>query len=331
MRNARAIIVLLLVSGLLAIVAPAPTTAGERKVLRVAHQQSVTNPFHLAAEKFAEGAAKRTNGMLEVQIFPGAQLGNQRELGEGVKIGTIDCIVLSPANLDFLNPQMAAFDLPYLFRNREHAFKVLDGDIGRPIFEKLLRDHGVRTLNAMESGFRHFTSNKPINSMADLKGMKVRATPNKSVLKTFQALGANPTVIAFPELFSALQQGVVQGQENPLSNIESAKLYEVQKYLALTYHIFSPVHIFMSEMVFKTLSPDYQRAILDAAKEAGTWERAYMVSQDGELLKRLKAVGMTVTEPKDLDKWAEAVQPVVKDFATEWGLPDWAEKVKSVK
>jgi TRAP-type transport system periplasmic protein len=330
-RNMRAVMVLLFASALLVVTALAPAAASEKTVLRLGHGQSTKSQFHLAAEKFAQAAAKRTNGMLEVQIFPGGQLGNQRELVEGVKIGTIDGIVVSPANLDFLLPQMAAFDLPYLFRSREHAFKVLDGEIGRPIFEKLLKEHGVRTLNSMESGFRHVTSNKPILSMADLKGLKIRVTPNKSVLNTFHALGANPTVIAYPELFSALQQGVVQGQENPLANIESAKFYEVQKYLALTYHIFSPVHIFMAERVFKSLSPDYQKAILEAAKEAEAWERGYMVAQDEELLKRLKAVGMAVTEPKDLDKWAEAVQPVVKEFATQWGLPGWAEKVKAAR
>lgn len=333
MRNVRPIIAItLLVIGLsMFLSSPALTRAGEKKVLRLGHGQSAKSPFHLAAERFAEGVTKRTNGTLEIQLFPGAQLGNQRALVEGVKIGTIDFIVVSPSNLDFLTQQMAAFDLPFLFRNREHAFKAFDGELGGQVLGKLLKDHGVRTLNTMESGFRHFTSNKPINSMADLKGMKIRVSPNQSYLRSMQALGANPTVVAFPELFGALKQGVVDGQENPLALIESAKFYEAQKYLALTYHIFSSVHIFASERILKGLSPDHQKAVFEAAKEAATWERDYMVKMDAELLKKLKGLGMTVTEPKDLDKWAETVQPVVKQFSSDWGLPDWGERIRRIQ
>jgi len=331
MRNARAMTALLLAGVLLAIAAAAPTNAAEKKILRLGHGQSATSAFQLAAEKFSQGVARRTNGMLEVQVFPGGQLGNQVELVQGVKIGTIDLITVS-GEFQSLLPATAAFDLPFLYRNREHAFRVYESEFGRAIYDKLLRDHGIRTLNSMESGFRNVTTGKkPINTLADLKGMKIRVPPDRVYLRTFQALGTNPTSIVFTELFSALQQGVADGQENPLDLIESAKLYEVQKYVALTRHVFSVLHIHMNERVFQGLSPDYQKAILDAAKEAETWERAYMVTREEGLQKRLETVGMTFTEPKDLEKWAEAVQPVVKGFSAEWGLPDWLERVNSVK
>jgi len=331
MRNARASTALLLIGVLLAIGAAAPTSAAEKKILRLGHGQSATSQFQLAAQKFAEGVAKRTNGMLEVQVFPGGQLGNQVELVQGVKVGTIDLITVS-GEFQSLLPATAAFDLPFLYRNREHAFRVYESEFGRAIYDRLLREHGIRTLNSMESGFRNLTTGKkPVNTLADIKGMKIRVPPDRVYLRTFQALGANPTSIVFTELFNALQQGVADGQENPLDLIFSAKLYEAQKYLALTRHVFSVLHIHMNEGVFKGLSPDYQKAIVDAAKEAETWERAYMVTREEDLQKKLREVGMTFNQPTDMDKWAEAVQPVVKAFSTEWGLPDWLEKVNSLK
>ena len=322
MKNIRLTNILLL--GLLSlaffVAAPAPAPAETPLVtLRLGHTLAITDPFHLAATKFAELAAAKTNGKLKVEVYPSAQLGKDRELIEQMKMGTLDMSIQGNNNYDPFLPQVVIFDLPFLFKDRQQAFKALDGPVGREVYKELLDKQGIRVLSLPENGFRQITTGKkPINSLADLKGMKMRVPEVKLYIDTWRALGANPTPITFAELFTALQQGVVDGEENALGLIYASNFYEVQKYLAIVNYTYDPAPLVIAEKKYQSLPPDMQKAISEAAIEARDYQRKFVMGRDDELLDKLKTAGMKVTYP-NRDEFVKAVQPVINDFKKKYG------------
>ncbi|GAI05652.1 unnamed protein product, partial [marine sediment metagenome] len=188
-----------------------------------------TKPYAIAGEYFAELVKEKTNGEVEIQVFPSSQLGNQRDLIEGLIFGTLDLTLTSTAVLGNFLPKIAIFDLPFLFRDVKHAYKALDS-IGMEI-GKELEPKGIKLLAFFENGVRHLTNNvRPVRAPEDMKGLKIRVMEQKIYIEMMKALGANPTPMAFGELFTALQQGTVDGQENPVSHIWTKRFFEVQKY-----------------------------------------------------------------------------------------------------
>lgn len=268
-------------------------------------------------DKFKELIEQRTNCQISILIYDGGTLGNSKQHLEQVRLGTLEATVVATDIIE-LYPPMGVIDLPFLFRDRKHVAAVLDGPIGQELNNGLIKDKGVRVLGWGELGFRHITNSvRPIRTPDDLNGLKLRVPPSKLRSRTFEIFGASATPIAFNELYTALQQKVVDGQENPLSTAGTGSYWEVQKYLSLTSHIYTPVAPVISERVFQRLSPDLQKQVLDTAKEVSVWHREQGAKADAELVTQLKAKGMEVNEANPADfqvkaaqVWAEFAEPI---------------------
>ena len=297
----------------LAIGAPA------KKIIRLNHTLAPDSHYQMGLEKFAELVKAKTNGAIEVQIFHSSQLGSERDAIEGVTLGTLEATLVSTAPLANFSKKFLVFDLPFIVKDRATAYKALDGELGNQMAASL-EPKGIKTLAFWENGFRMLTnSRRPIEKPADVAGLKIRLMENPVHMATFKTLGAAPVPMPFGELFTALQQKTVDGQENPLVIIKTSKFYEVQKHLALTGHFYSPAALLIGQKFFRGLTADQQKAIQDAAYEARDWERKYCQDLEDSLVSELKASGMQVTRP-DLDAFEKACEPVYNQFEAEIGL-----------
>lgn len=298
--------------------------------LKLAHAGSKEHPYHVGALKFKELVEKNSGGRITIQIYSDAQLGSEREIAEGVKNGTIE-IGLAAADGAIPNwvPEMQVFAIPYLIRDRAHAYKVLDGDIGKELASKL-EAKGFKLLAYWEVGIRHFTNNKkPVKVPSDLAGMKIRVQESKVWIEFIKALKAIPTPIPFGELYTALQQGVVDGQENPITTIVAMKFYEVQKYVTLDGHTYSPAVFIMNPAVFAKLPEDLQKVIVQAAVESRDYQRKWVQDKEKEGIAFLKEKGIVVTEP-DRAAFESATKDVANVLVDVVGK-DLVERIKAVK
>ena len=274
--------------------------------------------YNVGARKYAELVAQRTGNKVKIDIYPATQLGSERDLVEGLQLGTVDLVVTSTGPLGGFVPKMFVVDLPFLFRDKEHAYKVLDGPIGKGLLDAFSAK-GIKGLAFWENGFRHITNNvRPIEKPEDLKGIKIRTMENKIHLASFKAWGASPTPMAWGEVYTALQQKTIDGQENPIAIIYTAKIFEVQKYLALTGHFYSPSPILMSEKSFKALPQDIQKIMVDTALECATFERNLLRDDEAKQIADLKAKGMQVTTPNK-KPFQDAAASVYKEFEGQFG------------
>lgn len=291
------------------------------KVIKVATVTQPTHIYNVAMEHFGKLVKEKSNGELEVQVFPASQLGSERDFIEGLQLGTLEMTLTSTGPLGSFVPEVKLFNLPFLFTTREEAYKILDGDIGAEISAKAEKI-GVRNLGWYENGFRHITNNvRPIEKLDDMKGIKIRVMEDSLFINSMKALGASPTPMAFGELYTALEQGTVDGQENPLVNINASRFYEVQKYLAITGHFYSPAVLLVSENFFKSLTPAQQKVITDCATEARDYERNLSIEGDKVMEAKLAEDGMTVTHP-DKAAFVKAAAPVYATAAEAIGGGD---------
>ena len=243
---------------------PPPADPGKKFVLKLGHTGAPDHHYQVGSVKFAELVAKKTNGNVEIKVFPADQLGKQRQLVEGAQLGTVDMVLTSDTLLSSFEPTVGVLNLPFLFKDMNQVSAVLDGPVGKKLDDALSKK-GLVVIGWWENGFRHITnSRQPINTPADLKGLKIRTPESNVVLETFNAYGASATPMSFGELYSALQLKTVDGQENPTTHVLSQKYYEVQKYLTLTNHILVAEPLVMSAKVYKTLPAEYQKALLEA-------------------------------------------------------------------
>ncbi len=292
---------------------PAANEPVKQIVLKAGHSVAPTHPYHLGLEKFAQLIEERTGGNVKIEIFHSSQLGNERDMIEGLQMGTIDMVLSSTGPLGGFEPKMLVVDLPFLFRDREHAYKVLDGEVGKELLSSLSSKQ-LAGLAFWENGFRHITnSKKPINTPEDLKGLKIRTMENQVHMDSFKELGADPTPMAWSEVFTALQQKVIDGQENPVPIIYTQKVYEVQKNLALTGHFYSPALLLMSKTKLDSFDAATQKIFADTALEVATYERDLIKEMEDKQVEELKALGVSVTTP-DKTKLQEAVAPVYKKY-----------------
>lgn len=315
--------VCLLISGLMVSAAPAAMD------IKLAHVVNENDAFHVCALKFKELVEKGSKGELTVTIYPNAKLGDERNLLENMRMGVVDSAIITSGPIINFMPQFGVFDLPFLFSTPEQAYKVLDGEIGK----KMLADmdnFGWKGLAYGERGFRNLTnSKKPVNTPEDMKGLKIRLMQNPVYVDSFKALGANAVPMAWTEALTALQQGTIDGQENPLNVIVSFNLFESQKYLALTRHAYAPNVIMMSKKTWDKLSPEQQKLVERSAKAAAEHNRAYDNAKEAEWLQFLKDKGMEVTEP-DLALFREAVKPVYEKYEAQFGK-ELVESILAVK
>ncbi len=287
-------------------------------VLKLGHAVAPEHPYHLGAVKYSEWVAQRTKNKVKIDVYPSAQLGNERDMVEGLQLGTIDLVVTSTGPLGGFVPRMFIVDLPFLFRDREHAYKVLDGPIGRELLDAFAAK-GIKGLAFWENGFRQITNNaRPIEKPEDLKGIKIRTMENKVHLASFKAFGASPTPMAWSEVYTALQQKTIDAQENPIAIIYFQKIYEVQKYLALTGHFYSPTPLLMSLKAFNNLPTDIQKVMLETAIECAKYERNLLRDNEAKQLAEIKAKGMQVTLPNK-KPFQDAAAPVYKEFESQFG------------
>jgi tripartite ATP-independent transporter DctP family solute receptor len=297
--------------------------------LKLGHAVAPEHPYHLGALKYAELVAQRTKNKVKIDVHPSTQLGNERDMVEGLQLGTIDLVVTSTGPLGGFVPKMFVVDLPFLFRDREHAYKVLDGPIGMDLFAAFSAK-GIKGLAFWENGFRQITNNvRPIERPEDLKGIKIRTMENKVHLASFRAFGASPTPMAWSEVYTALQQRTIDAQENPIAIIYHQKIAEVQKYLALTGHFYSPTPLLMSLKAFDALPKETQKIMLDTAIECATYERNLLRDSEAKQITELKTKGMQVTTPNK-KPFQDAAAPVYKEFESQFGK-DLIDKIVATK
>lgn len=297
--------------------------------IKLGHSGSLEHQYHIGAEEFKRLVEEKSGGELQVTIFPQGQLGGERDLAEGVRMGTIEIGSASPGNMSGFVPELELFGVPFLFKTRKQVYAALDGEVGE-YFNKILLDKGFVNLGYWEVGFRNMTNNvRPVKTPEDMKGLKVRVQESKIKMELIKSLGAIPTPIPFGELYSALQQKVVDGQENPIATIYSMKFYEVQKYLSLTHHTYEPALVFANPKWFNGLSPEHQKVLREAAQEASAYQRAKLAELDTERLEVMKKAGVEVEEKPNLEAFAEATKDLYKVLGDTIPL-DIMEKVKNI-
>ncbi|WP_017728859.1 TRAP transporter substrate-binding protein [Halalkalibacterium ligniniphilum] len=296
----------------------------EKVSIKLAHAtpDSDISHMHQASLKFKEIVEKKTGGQVTINIHPNSQLGGEREIIEGTQLGTIDMAFVSSGVLGNFAPEVNAFDFPFLFRDREHVERVFDGEIGADVGAKL-EEVNLKVLAWAENGFRNITNSKhPIKTPEDMEGLKIRTQENRVHIDAFKALGADATPMAWPEVFTAMQQGVVDGQETPLSLIVPSNFFEVQNHLTISHHLYSAFPFVINKDKFDSLSPELQKVFVEAAEETRDWERQFMIELDEELLQTAINEGMKVVprEEFDYEAFVEASQPVYEQYEAEFGV-----------
>ena len=291
--------------------------------LKFATQNPKGHPIVVGMEKFAEIVAAKSGGKLKVALFPGGVLGSDQANVSALQGGTLDLVSLNSGILASQVKEFGVYDFPFMFANSKEADAVVDGSFGKMMHDKL-EAKGIVGLAYWELGFRNITnSRRPINKVEDIAGLKLRVIPNAINVDWVKALGANPTPLPFPEVYAALDQKAIDGQENPVTVINANKFYEVQKYLAITNHQYNPQSVIMSKKVWDGLGAANQKIVRDAAHEAAKAQRQAAREQSGSALDNLKKNGMQVTElaPAELAKFQAAMKPVVAKHSETVG-PD---------
>lgn len=286
--------------------APLATFAQSTLNLKLGHIQSEQDLWHYGAQKFQEELKTRSNGAITLTIYPNSTLGGDRDLVEGMQMGTVDFGLIAGVLGNF-EPSIQLLELPYLFRSQKEFDTVIGSEIGKEIADNVRQNAGVRILNWWERGSRQVTSNKPINGLDDLKGLKIRVPEIPAMVTTWRAMGANPTPMAWSEVYTGLEQHVIEAQENPIPFIYGGRISEVQKYLAITNHKYEYVTLAMSELRWNQLTEDQQRIISEAAAAATAAENEAVRSQTDDMLKKMVDAGLQVTKPDTAGIAAAAV------------------------
>jgi tripartite ATP-independent transporter DctP family solute receptor len=308
----------------------ASSLAAAQTTMKISISTAQNSHQGVAIDTFAKEVEKRTAGRYKVQTFYNGSLGGEREAMEAVQLGTQELTFTSTGPVPNFVPETKILDVPFLFRDKAHARAVLDGAIGQDLLTKF-DAKGFKALSWAENGFRHMTNSKrDVKAPEDLKGLKMRTMENPVHIAAYKGFGIITTPMAFPEVFTALQQGTVDGQENPLSVIISAKFDQVQKHLSLTGHVYSPCIFVMNKAAFDKLSAADKQAFVDAAKEATKANRARVDEDDAKGVADLRAKGMTVIDNVDKAKFVQALAPVNADFEKQFGKAN-LERIRNFK
>ncbi|MEO7242864.1 MAG: TRAP transporter substrate-binding protein [Variovorax sp.] len=305
-------------------------SATAQTVMKINISTSQNSHQGVAIDTFAKEVAARTNGRYKIETFYSGALGGERESIEAVQLGTQALTFSSTGPVPNFVPETKVFDVPFLFRDKAHARAVLDGPIGQEMLTKF-DAKGFKALAWAENGFRHMTNSKrDVKTPEDLKGLKMRTMENPVHIAAYKGFGIVTTPMAFPEVFTALQQGTVDGQENPLSVIIASKFDQVQKHLTLTGHVYSPAIFLMNKADFEKLSADDQKAFIEAAKAGTKANRARVDEDDAKGVADLRAKGMTVIDDVDKSKFVAALAPVNAQFEQQFGK-ETLDKIRNYK
>ena len=288
-------------------------------VLKLGHVLAKGSHYDIGAQVFCDQIDKNTQGRYKCQVYPASALGGEREQIEAVQIGTQDLVITSTGPVGNFVPEIKIVDVPFLFRDYAHARKVLDGKIGQDMLAKF-NSHGLVALAWSENGFRHMTNNKrAIVSASDASGLKLRTMENKVHMEGYRAFGIQPTPMAFPEVFGALQQGVVDGQENPIPVILASKFSQVQKHLSLTGHVYSPALIITSPRIYNKLSEADKKAFQAAAALSVEATRKKVNDDEANGIAQLEREGMQVVKQVNGASFRDALKGPYANYAKEFG------------
>ena len=282
------------------------------ETLKFGYEAPRSDTQHLAAEKFNELLKEKSGGALDLSLFPDSSLGNAQAMISSVRSGTLDIEMSGSPNFTGLASRLNVIDIPFMFRDKEHAYRVLDGEIGADL-AKDLESQGLKVLGWWEVGFRAISNSKhPVNKPEDVKGLKVRTNQNPMYIKAFEILGGNPVPMPLSELYTALETRTVDAQEHPIGILYSVKLYEVQKYLSLTNHGYTPLLVVMNKAKFDGLPAEQQEALLAAAKEAGAYQRELNAEKESEMLAEMEKEGLEIVRDVDTAPFREAIEAQVR-------------------
>lgn len=308
--------ILLVVCALMVLVSAQSAMAAKVYKMKLHSVGSETHQSQQSLLDFKKFVEEKTKGEVQVTLHINAALGGDRQATEAMQLGTVECGIIGTSTLATFAPRFNVFDLPFAFKDFKTAYKIIDG----PLSGKLAKDlesQGLRIIGWGVNGFRNVSNNKqPIRTPADMSGMKIRCMENPIHIATFKAMGANPTPMSFAELYTALAQKTVDGQDNPVVLTYSSKFYEVQKFYSLTGHIFAVAPLVVSESFFQSLPKEYQEVVMEAGKRYEVSERQATEKQDVEMLKLLKATGMEVNDltAAERELFVKATKPVYAEF-----------------
>ena len=298
----------------------------EKMTIRLGSHLAESHSLVIAAKKFKETVGQKTNGRIDVQIFPNGTIGQQRDLIEGMQLGTVDMSVNDPGLMSNFAPRVGILDLPYMFRDYSHVRKVLDGEVGKALADDLLKQ-GIRSLAWTGTAFRDVLTNKEIKSFEDMKGIKLRVPEGPVYFSTMKAFGTNPTPLPWGDTYTALQTKVVDGMEGSAESVFTAKMNEVTKYLVRTQHIFTAISINISEKTWQKITPDDQKIIQDAAKEAATYAWDLNIKGDQEYVNKLLNEGKMKEVKVDVAPFKASVKSVVDDYAKKVNAQDLVAEI----
>ncbi len=293
--------------------------AQQAKEVKLGYALAINSHYGAAANAWADSVEKATNQAFKFKQFPSSALGGERELIEGLQLGTVEAVIVSTGALSNFVPDVGVVDIPFLFRDTQHARAVLDGQFGQDLLAKF-KARGLIALAWGEQGFRHLSNNKhAVQKIEDLKGLKIRVTENPVHITAFKTLGASPTPMSWPEVIGALQQGTIDGQENPISVLASAKLWQVQKHLTLTSHVYAPVALIVSPNFWSGLTDAQKAAFTQGAKVGALASRAFVDAVEKKGVEEAKSHGMQVVTQVDQAAFRKALEPAYKQYATKFG------------
>ena len=310
-----------------------PSVAFAQAVIKLGWTTSdgATDPYAIGARDFKAAVEKNTNGSVQVQLYPNRQLGDEKQVMEGVRFGTVDAGIVTNAVVAQMEPAFQINDLPFLYTNEAQAQKVLDGKLGADLAAMLAKKNVV-VLGYMEGGFRQMINNKkPVSVPADVQGVKYRVMQNPLFIDMFTSLGGAAIPMAWGETFTAVQQGTIDGLEIPVAVIDGSKMYEVTKFLSMTNHTYSMIALLISKRSLDKLTPEQRAAVIEAGKTATAQQRVTVANNEKDLLAGLEKKGMTINQVRDVAAFRVAVQPIYAKAQAAVGEPMMKQALDAVK
>lgn len=294
-------------------------SVADAREIQLGHTLSTDSHYGVGARAFQEALERVSGGEFTVREHAAGSLGGERDMIEGLQIGTVDVVITSTGPLGNFVPDTYVLDLPFLFADYDHARSVLDSDIGQDLLDDM-EQHGIVGLAWSENGFRHMTNSRnEVHAPDDVRGIRIRTMENQVHMNAFRELGASPTPMAFPELFTALQQGTVDAQENPITVIVATKFWEVQDHISLTGHVYSPAAVLGSSVLWAELSDEEKGWFMEAAQASAQATRDEVLRLETEGIDLLRSNGMTVIEEVDIAPFQDQIQPVYEAFMQQHG------------
>jgi tripartite ATP-independent transporter DctP family solute receptor len=303
------------------------TEAKDNFTIKITHVLSAKHHYTAGANKFKEIIEAQSNGRIKVDVYPNAQLGGERAVLEGLQMGSIEMGIITSGALSGFVPEFAILDLGYLFRDNDEAMKILNGPVGKKLSKRMV-EVGIRNLGFINFAFRSVYCNKPVTKLTNLEGLKIRTMENPAHQALFRALGASPVPMAWPELYTGLQQGTIDAAENSPDVLWASKQYEVAKQYSLTEHVFNVVMYMISERFHKTLPSDLQQMVASAAKEALEFENGIIKRDIKNALVKLKEAGVVVHEVKNKKPFMDAAKKSWDEMLTK--IPNGQEYLKEI-